>query len=243
MRARHQGRAGRHRPAGALCGRLASMRIRRKRRQSPEPNGHKRRGDRCGPGRADLRGRLGAKWATRSRCLKRCTWRAACWSTAFRSSVCRRRSCRRKSISLKALGVDVETNMVIGKVLTIDELFERRAMKRYSSAPARVCRALWASRARASKGVYSANEFLTRSNLMKAYQDGSASRRFMHGRQVAVVGGGNVAMDAARTRAASGRGRGIHRVPPRHGRAAGPPRRGGARGGGRHHLQDRCTIP
>ena len=74
--------------------------------------------------------------------------------------------------TLKALGVKIETNMVIGKVLTIDELFDDRALRRCSSAPARACPNFMNIPGENLKGVYSANEFLTRINLMKAYRDG-----------------------------------------------------------------------
>lgn len=97
---------------------------------------------------------------------------------------------------LKAIGVKVETNMVIGKVLSVDELFEAgfeavfigsgAGLPRFMNIPGENL-----------KGVYSANEFLTRVNLMKAYRDGSATP-IQHAKKVAVVGGGNVAMDAAR---------------------------------------------
>ena len=97
---------------------------------------------------------------------------------------------------LKALGVDVETNMVIGRVLSIDELLEQgyeavfigsgAGLPRFMNIPGENL-----------KGVYSANEFLTRVNLMKAYQPGSDTP-IEHAKRVAVVGGGNVAMDAAR---------------------------------------------
>ena len=97
---------------------------------------------------------------------------------------------------LKALGVDVQTNMVIGRVLSIDELLEQgyeavfigsgAGLPRFMNIPGENL-----------KGVYSANEFLTRVNLMKAYQPGSDTP-IEHARRVAVVGGGNVAMDAAR---------------------------------------------
>ena len=99
--------------------------------------------------------------------------------------------------TLKALGVDVETNVVIGKTLTVDELFELgfeavfigwgAGLPNFMNIPGE-----------ALKGVYSANEFLTRSNLMKAYLD-EPDTPIMKGGKVAVVGGGNVAMDAART--------------------------------------------
>ena len=97
---------------------------------------------------------------------------------------------------LKALGVDVQTNMVIGRVLSIDELLEDgyeavfigsgAGLPRFMNIPGENL-----------KGVYSANEFLTRVNLMKAYQPGSDTP-IEHAKRVAVVGGGNVAMDAAR---------------------------------------------
>lgn len=99
--------------------------------------------------------------------------------------------------SLRDLGVDVETNMVIGRVLSIDELMEDgyeavfigsgAGLPRFMNIPGENL-----------KGVYSANEFLTRVNLMKAYKEGSTTP-IMHAKKVAVVGGGNVAMDAARS--------------------------------------------
>ncbi|MBQ1255473.1 MAG: NADPH-dependent glutamate synthase, partial [Clostridia bacterium] len=99
--------------------------------------------------------------------------------------------------TLEKLGVKVETNVVIGKTLTIDELFDMgfeavfvgsgAGLPNFMSIPGE-----------SLKGVYSANEFLTRSNLMKAYLD-NPDTPIMKGGKVAVVGGGNVAMDAART--------------------------------------------
>ena len=100
--------------------------------------------------------------------------------------------------NLKALGVKVETDMVIGRILTIEELkaeygYEAifigtgAGLPRFMNIPGENL-----------KGVYSANEFLTRSNLMKAYRPDSATP-IQRARRVAVVGGGNVAMDAART--------------------------------------------
>jgi glutamate synthase (NADPH/NADH) small chain len=99
--------------------------------------------------------------------------------------------------NLKAMGVEIATDMVIGKTLTVDELFERgyeavfigsgAGLPNFMNIPGESC-----------KGVYSANEFLTRANLMKAYRSDSDTP-IMKGGKVAVVGGGNVAMDAART--------------------------------------------
>ena len=99
---------------------------------------------------------------------------------------------------LKALGVKVETNMVIGRVVSIDELMSQygfeavfigsgAGLPKFMGIPGENC-----------NGVFSANEFLTRNNLMKAYREDYLTP--IHaGRKVCVVGGGNVAMDAART--------------------------------------------
>ena len=99
--------------------------------------------------------------------------------------------------TLKALGVDVETNVVIGKTLTVDELFEMGYEAVFIGSGAGLPRFMGIP-GESLKGVYSANEFLTRSNLMKAYTSDSTTP-IMHAKKVAVVGGGNVAMDAART--------------------------------------------
>ncbi len=98
---------------------------------------------------------------------------------------------------LKALGVKVETNIVIGKTLTIEELFEMGFKAVFIGSGAGLPNFMNIP-GEAYKGVYSANEFLTRSNLMKAYLD-NPTTPIMKGGKVAVVGGGNVAMDAART--------------------------------------------
>ena len=99
--------------------------------------------------------------------------------------------------TLKALGVEIKTNMIIGKTLTIDELFEEGYEAVFVGSGAGLPRFMGIP-GESLKGVYSANEFLTRSNLMKAYREGSATP-IMKAKKVAVVGGGNVAMDAART--------------------------------------------
>ena len=98
---------------------------------------------------------------------------------------------------LKAMGVEILTNMVIGKVLTIDELFEMGFEAVYVASGAGLPRFMGIP-GESLKGVYSANEYLTRINLMKAYLPGSKTP-IMKSRRVAVVGGGNVAMDAARS--------------------------------------------
>lgn len=99
--------------------------------------------------------------------------------------------------TLKALGVEVMTNVVIGKTLTVDELFENGYEAVFIGSGAGLPNFMNIP-GEALKGVYSANEFLTRSNLMKAYKD-DPDTPIMKGGKVAVVGGGNVAMDAART--------------------------------------------
>ena len=98
---------------------------------------------------------------------------------------------------LKQMGVDIECNMVIGKVLTIDELFEMGFEAVYIASGAGLPRFMGIP-GESLKGVYSANEYLTRINLMKAYKKDSKTP-IKHSRKVAVVGGGNVAMDAARS--------------------------------------------
>ena len=98
--------------------------------------------------------------------------------------------------TLKQLGVDVETNVVIGKTLTVDELFDMGYEAIFIGSGAGLPNFMNIP-GESLKGVYSANEFLTRSNLMKAYKDSDTP--IMKGGRVAVVGGGNVAMDAART--------------------------------------------
>ena len=103
---------------------------------------------------------------------------------------------RQEIDGLKELGVDIETNVVIGKTITIDELFEMGNEAVFIGSGAGLPRFMGIP-GESLKGVYSANEFLTRINLMKAYREG-AKTPIQHARNVAVVGGGNVAMDAAR---------------------------------------------
>ncbi|MEG2931574.1 MAG: NADPH-dependent glutamate synthase, partial [Ruthenibacterium sp.] len=98
--------------------------------------------------------------------------------------------------NLRAIGVDVETNVVVGKTLTVDELFDDGNEAVFIGSGAGLPRFMGIP-GESLKGVYSANEFLTRINLMKAYLPGSKTP-VQHAKNVAVVGGGNVAMDAAR---------------------------------------------
>ena len=99
--------------------------------------------------------------------------------------------------NLKAMGVEIITNIIIGKTLTVDELFDDGYEAVFIGSGAGLPNFMGIP-GEAYKGVYSANEFLTRANLMKAYKD-NPDTPIMKGGKVAVVGGGNVAMDAART--------------------------------------------
>ena len=99
--------------------------------------------------------------------------------------------------NLKALDVDIETNVVIGKTLTIDELFEEGYEAIYVGTGAGLPKFMNIP-GEGLKGVLSANEFLTRINLMKAYKSNSDTP-LNRSKNVIVVGGGNVAMDAARS--------------------------------------------
>lgn len=104
----------------------------------------------------------------------------------------------KKEVSnLKKLGVNFMVNVVIGKTLTVDELFKSGYRAIFIGSGAGLPNFMNIP-GEAYKGVYSANEFLTRNNLMKAYKD-NPTTPIMKGKKVAVVGGGNVAMDAART--------------------------------------------
>lgn len=96
---------------------------------------------------------------------------------------------------LKALGVDIETNVVIGRSISVDDILTKYDAV-FIGSGAGLPRFMGIE-GENLKGVYSANEFLTRINLMKAYKDDSRTP-VQHGKHVAVVGGGNVAMDAAR---------------------------------------------
>ncbi len=100
---------------------------------------------------------------------------------------------------LKAMGVKVETNMVIGRVCSIDELMDEFGFEAVFIGSGAGLPMFMHIPGENLKGVYSANEFLTRINLMKAYRaDSDTPIMDLHGKKVAVVGGGNVAMDAAR---------------------------------------------
>ncbi|MBP3921739.1 MAG: NADPH-dependent glutamate synthase [Ruminiclostridium sp.] len=103
---------------------------------------------------------------------------------------------RKEIENLTALGVEIKTNMVIGKVLSIDELFDMGYKACFVGSGAGLP-SFMGIEGEDLVGVFSANEYLTRTNLMKAYQQGYDTP-IMKSKAVAVVGGGNVAMDAAR---------------------------------------------
>ena len=100
--------------------------------------------------------------------------------------------------NVKALGVKIETNVVIGKATTIDDLMEEEGFEAVFIGSGAGLPRFMGIPGEQANGVFSANEFLTRNNLMKAFRE-EYDTPIMKGKKVAVVGGGNVAMDAART--------------------------------------------
>ena len=100
--------------------------------------------------------------------------------------------------ALRAMGVDIEVNTVVGKTVSVEELMREQGFEAVFIGSGAGLPRFMNIPGENLKGVYSANEFLTRVNLMKAYLPGSATP-IQHARRVAVVGGGNVAMDAARS--------------------------------------------
>ncbi len=100
--------------------------------------------------------------------------------------------------NVKSLGVKIETNVVVGKSVTIDELLNEEGFDAVFIGSGAGLPKFMGIPGEQANGVFSANEYLTRSNLMKAFNEDS-NTPIMRGKKVAVVGGGNVAMDAART--------------------------------------------
>ena len=100
--------------------------------------------------------------------------------------------------NVKALGVKIETNVIIGRSITIDELMDEEGFEAVFIGSSAGLPMFMGIPGETAKGVFSANEYLTRNNLMKAFRE-DYDTPIVHGKKVAVVGGGNVAMDAART--------------------------------------------
>ncbi len=100
--------------------------------------------------------------------------------------------------NVESLGVKIEKNVIIGKSITIDELIEEEGFEAVFIGSGAGLPKFMGIPGENANGVFSANEYLTRSNLMKAFNEDSKTP-IMRGKKVAVVGGGNVAMDAART--------------------------------------------
>ena len=100
--------------------------------------------------------------------------------------------------NVKSLGVKIETNVIIGKSTTIDELLEKEGFEAVFIGSGAGLPMFMGIPGEVSNGVFSANEYLTRSNLMKAFRE-DHDTPIKTGKKVAVIGGGNVAMDAART--------------------------------------------
>ncbi len=105
---------------------------------------------------------------------------------------------RKEIENVKRLGVKFETNVVVGKSVTIDQLMEEEGFEAVFIGSGAGLPKFMGIPGENANGVFSANEYLTRSNLMKAFREDS-STPIMRAKKVAVVGGGNVAMDAART--------------------------------------------
>ena len=100
--------------------------------------------------------------------------------------------------NVKSLGVKIETNVIIGKSVTIDELLKNEGFEAVFIGSGAGLPMFMGIPGEQANGVFSANEYLTRNNLMKAFRE-DYDTPIAHGKKVAVVGGGNVAMDAART--------------------------------------------
>ena len=141
---------------------------------------------------------------------------------------------RREVAALEEMGVELKLNQVIGRTHTIDELFEEGYKAVFIGSGAGLPNFMRVP-GEELNGVYSANEYLTRINLMKAYKEG-AHTPIMHAKRAAIIGGGNVGHGRGALCAAHGRGN-VHRVPPRHRRDARAPRGDSPRAGRRRELR------
>ena len=139
---------------------------------------------------------------------------------------------------MRPMGVDFQTNVVIGKTVTIDELMNEEGYDAVLVATGAGLPKFLGVPGEHLNGVYSANEFLTRVNLMRAYEFPEYDEPVFdcRGKDVAVVGGGNTAMDAVRTACRLGAQHQLPDLPPLRGRDAGAGRGGQARQGGGHHA-------
>ena len=138
---------------------------------------------------------------------------------------------------VRSLGVEIRLDTVIGKTYTLDELLSEQGYDAVFLGTGAGLPMFMHIPGENYNGVYSANEFLTRVNLMKAYLFPEWDTPVKVGRSVAVVGAGNVAMDSRPLRPAPGRRGGPHRLPPLGRGGAGPRRGGPPRRGRGHHLR------
>jgi glutamate synthase (NADPH/NADH) small chain len=192
---RHQGRARRHRPAGAL--RADWHREHSDAKPAvPAPNGHKVAVVGAGPAGLTAAGDL-AKMGYKVTVYEALHVAGGVLMYGIPEFRLPKAIVQKEIDGLRDMGVDIECNMVIGKVLTIDELIEEYGYEAVFIGSGAGLPRFMGIPGESLKGVYSANEFLTRSNLMKAYRPDSKTPITV-GKSVAVVGGGNVAMDAAR---------------------------------------------
>ena len=141
---------------------------------------------------------ISREWATRSRCLKLFTNSAACFRTASPSSVCQRASSSTEIRQLENIGVEFVTSWVIGKTETVDELLDGEGYDAVFLGTGAGLPYFLNIPGENLAGIYSANEFLTRVNLMKGYKFPEYDTPVRVGKRVAVLGAGNTAMDAAR---------------------------------------------